>query len=217
MFSGIIEQTGQIKSIRRNGSQANIIIHLNNEITDLALGESIAVNGICLTVVSHGKGYFSADVSEETLGRTNLGDLKSSDFVNLERALKVGERLGGHIVSGHIDGKGRITKIIKKGKDILLTIEASDKITRYIVEKGSIAVDGISLTVASCDKRGFTVSIIPYTETFTNIKLKKVGDTVNLENDVIGKYIEKYVNLNHQKNGKKSKISKELLLEYGFM
>lgn len=218
MFSGIIEQTGKVKSIRKKGRQANITVQLQSEITDFNLGESVAVNGVCLTVVNHGNGFFSADVSEETLSRTNLGALKSSDVVNLERALKLGERLGGHLVSGHIDGVGRIAKKIKKGKDLLLTINTTDKITRYIVEKGSIAIDGISLTVASCDSKCFSVSIIPHTETFTNIREKKVGDTVNLENDVVGKYIEKHMYHESQKNGKKSKtISKEFLQKYGFM
>ncbi len=164
MFTGIIEQTGKIKSFRKRGNQAKITIEFHGSFSDLTLGESIAVNGVCLTVVKSGNTYFAADISEETLDRTNLGELKPKDEVNLERSLKIGERLGGHFVSGHIDGVGHISKKIKKGEDILLTIKAPEKIMKYVVEKGSIAVDGISLTVASCDGKSFTISIIPHTE-----------------------------------------------------
>ena len=216
MFTGIIEHTGKVKSFRKRGNQAKITIESHGNISDLTLGESIAVNGVCLTVVKSGNGYFAADISEETLDRTNLGKLKPTDEVNLERSLKVGERLGGHFVSGHIDGVGRISKKIKKGENILLTIKAPEKIMKYVVEKGSIAVDGISLTVASCDEKSFTISIIPHTEVCTNLKWKKSGDVVNLENDMIGKYIEKFVNLKNLNNGGKSKISKEFLTAHGF-
>ncbi len=216
MFTGIIEQTGKVKSFRKKGNQANLTIQFKENGSGLALGESIAVNGVCLTVVKSGNDYFSADISEETLNRTNLGELKSSDEVNLERSLKAGDRLGGHIVSGHIDGAGRVSKKIKKGEDILLTVEAPEKIMKYVIEKGSIAVDGISLTVASCDEKSFTISIIPHTEACTNLKSKKTGDVVNLENDMIGKYIEKFVNLKNN-NGKKSNISRAFLQTHGFL
>ncbi len=216
MFTGIIEQKGKVKSFRKKGNQANLTIQFKENISDLALGESIAINGVCLTVVKSGNDYFSADISEETLNRTNLGELKSSDEVNLERSLKAGDRLGGHIVSGHIDGAGRVSKKIKKGEDILLTVEAPEKIMKYVIEKGSIAVDGISLTVASCDEKSFTISIIPHTEACTNLKSKKTGDVVNLENDMIGKYIEKFVNLKNN-NGKKSNISRAFLQTHGFL
>ena len=216
MFTGIIEQTGKVKSFRKKGNQANLTIQFKENISDLALGESIAINGVCLTVVKSGNDYFSADISEETLNRTNLGKLKTSDEINLERALKVGDRLGGHLVSGHIDGAGCISKKIKKGEDILLTIEAPEEIMKYVVGKGSIAVDGISLTVASCNEKSFTVSIIPHTEACTNLKWKKTGDVVNLENDMIGKYVEKFVNLENRNNRGKSKISKEFLQVHGF-
>ncbi len=216
MFTGIIEQTGKIKSFSKRGNQAKITIEFHATTSDLTLGESIAVNGVCLTVVKSGNGYFAADISEETLDRTNLGELKPTDEVNLERSLKISERLGGHFVSGHIDGVGHISKKIKKGEDILLTIKAPEKIMKYVVEKGSIAVDGISLTVASCDEKSFTISIIPHTEVCTNLKWKKSGDIVNLENDMIGKYVEKFVNLKNRNNEGKSKISKEFLTAHGF-
>ena len=216
MFTGIIEQTGKIKSFRKIGNQAKITIEFYANASDLTLGESIAVNGVCLTVVKSGNGYFAADISEETLDRTNLGGLKPTDKVNLERSLKISERLGGHFVSGHIDGVGNISKKIKKGEDVLLTIKAPEKIMKYVVEKGSIAVDGISLTVASCDEKSFTISIIPHTEVCTNLKWKKSGDIVNLENDMIGKYVEKFVNLKNRNNEGKSKISKEFLTAHGF-
>ena len=216
MFTGIIEQTGKIKSFRKIGNQAKITIEFYANASDLTLGESIAVNGVCLTVVKSCNGYFAADISEETLDRTNLGELKPTDEVNLERSLKISERLGGHFVSGHIDGVGNISKKIKKGEDVLLTIKAPEKIMKYVVEKGSIAVDGISLTVASCDEKSFTISIIPHTEVCTNLKWKKSGDIVNLENDMIGKYVEKFVNLKNRNNEGKSKISKEFLTAHGF-
>ena len=216
MFTGIIEQAGKIKSFLKRGNQAKITIEFHESASDLTLGESIAVNGVCLTVVKIGNGYFATDISEETLDRTNLGELKPTDKVNLERSLKIGERLGGHFVSGHIDGVGRISKKIRKGEEIVLTIKAPEKIMKYVVEKGSIAVDGISLTVASCGEKSFTISIIPHTEVCTNLKWKKSGDVVNLENDMIGKYIEKFVNLKNRNNGGKSKISKEFLAAHGF-
>ena len=216
MFTGIIEQTGKIKSFRKRGNQAKIAIEFHASTSNLTLGESIAVNGVCLTVVKSVNGYFAADISEETLDRTNLGELKPTDEVNLERSLKISERLGGHFVSGHIDGVGNISKKIKKGEDVLLTIKAPEKIMKYVVEKGSIAVDGISLTVASCDEKSFTISIIPHTEVCTNLKWKKSGDIVNLENDMIGKYVEKFVNLKNRNNEGKSKLSKEFLTAHGF-
>ena len=216
MFTGIIEQTGKIKSFRKRGNQAKIAIEFHASTSNLTLGESIAVNGVCLTVVKSVNGYFAADISEETLDRTNLGELKPTDEVNLERSLKISERLGGHFVSGHIDGVGHISKKIKKGEDVLLTIKAPEKIMKYVVEKGSIAVDGISLTVASCDEKSFTISIIPHTEVCTNLKWKKSGDIVNLENDMIGKYVEKFVNLKNRNNEGKSKLSKEFLTAHGF-
>lgn len=217
MFTGIIEQTGKVKNIRKKGSQANVTIQFQETISGLTLGESIAVNGVCLTVVSVGKDHFTADISEETLKRTNLRELKPNDVVNLEQALKIGERLGGHLVSGHIDGTGRISIKRKKGDDILLTVDAPEKIMKYVVEKGSIAVEGISLTVASCNEKSFIISIIPHTEACTNLKWKKIGDTVNLENDIVGKYVEKVANFKSKNNENKSKLSKEFLAAHGFM
>ena len=217
MFTGIIEEIGKVKYIRKTGQQAHITIQFQKNFSDIALGESIAVNGVCLTVANFGEDYFSADVSEETLNRTNLGELKALGEVNLERALKVGERLGGHFVSGHIDGIGRIANKNKKGKDVLLTITAPEEILGGVVVKGSIAVDGISLTVASCDSKSFTMFIIPHTEASTNIRHKKAGDRVNLENDMIGKYIEKHAHLQSQKKEKNRGISNKFLAEHGFV
>lgn len=217
MFSGIIEHLGIVKNIDKRANQAFITTKIRGGVSDLTQGESIALNGACLTVVNFGKDYFSADVSEETLICTNLGELKSNDVVNLERALKLGERLGGHLVSGHIDGKGRVAKIIKRGQDTLLTISAPENIMNFIIEKGSIAVDGISLTIASCDEKSFTVFIVPYTKNNTNLKYKNIGNTVNLENDMIGKYTKKFVSSQKQGNEIKSHLSKEFLQEHGFM
>jgi riboflavin synthase len=159
---------------------------------DLQLGESVSVNGVCLTVIKH-KGEISFDVSPETLKSTNIGELKVGDKVNLERALKLSDRLGGHLVTGHVDGTGTIREKKLSGEYTFYTFDSSEEILKYIVQKGSIAVDGISLTVVGLDNRSFSVAIIPHTLTATNIGDKGIGDRVNLEVDIIGKYVEKFV------------------------
>lgn len=222
MFTGIIEEMGIVKSIKSKV----ITIEANKIFDDLKLGDSVAVNGTCLTVSSfEGKAsakIFNADITSETLSRTNLGDLKSGFKVNLERALTLNGRLGGHIVSGHIDGVGIIKNISKNAEDIELTIEVPPNLMKYIIEKGSVAVDGISLTVAKVNKNYFSIAIIPHTLKETILYYKKAGDKVNIENDIIGKYVEKLLsfnNINKNSNNKNSNINNinmEFLIKNGF-
>ena len=178
------------------------------------VGDSIAVNGVCLTATSISGNIFTADVMPETLRRSGLGQLTGGSRVNLERAMAAGGRFGGHIVSGHIDGTGTIRELKREDNAVWVTIDCSPKILRYIIEKGSIAIDGISLTVAKTDSQSFSVSIIPHTAGATTLSLRKVGDVVNLENDIVGKYIEKFITFEKEKP--KSGITKEFLLKNGF-
>lgn len=191
MFTGIIEEVGTIKGIKRGNRSVVLEVQAKQVLEDLNVGDSIATNGVCLTVISFSGGSFCADVMPETMQCTNLGSLRSGDQVNLERALSLKGRLGGHIVSGHVDGIGKIVEKEKDENAIWITISASTGLLRYIVDKGSITIDGISLTVVSVNDSSFKVSIIPHTRDETTLVRKQVGDTVNLENDVIAKYIEK--------------------------
>lgn len=191
MFTGIVEEVGRVQSIRREPANAVLTIAASKVLEDVHLGDSIAVCGVCLTVTSFTASAFTADVMHETLNRSSLGTLKPGSPVNLERAMPANGRFGGHIVSGHIDGTGRITRIRPDGNAVWYTISATPSLLRYIVEKGSIAIDGISLTVAQVTGRDFSVSIIPHTQGQTTLSARRVGDTVNLETDCIGKYVEK--------------------------
>ena len=189
LFTGIIEETGIIKDISCGAGDGRLSIAATRVLEGTKTGDSIAVNGICLTVTSLTEGGFTADVMPETIKRTSLSVLKRGDRVNLERAMPADGRFGGHIVSGHIDGTGRIRRCDKDGNAVLVTIEAGEDILRLIVEKGSIAIDGISLTVAAVDASSFTVSLIPHTAKETTLLNKHPGDPVNLETDIIGKYV----------------------------
>ena len=191
MFTGIVEEVGRVQAIRREPANAVLTIAASKVLEDVHLGDSIAVCGVCLTVTSFTSSAFTADVMHETLNRSSLGALKPGSPVNLERAMPANGRFGGHIVSGHIDGTGRITRIRPDGNAVWYTISATPSLLRYIVEKGSIAIDGISLTVAQVTGRDFSVSIIPHTQGQTTLSTRRVGDTVNLETDCIGKYVEK--------------------------
>lgn len=212
MFTGIIEETGIIKNIKKGASSAVLTIKASKVLEDISLGDSIAVNGVCLTATSFTQGIFTADVMHETLERSSLGKLHTGSPVNLERAMKADGRFGGHIVAGHIDGTGTITDIRRDDNAVWYTIKAPEHIMRYIVEKGSIAIDGISLTVAYEGTDTFKVSIIPHTLSETALYIKKSGDIVNLENDCIGKYVEKLL----KPYGKSGSITREFLLENGF-
>ena len=191
MFTGIIEELGTVKDIGITGNSAQIKLSAEKVLENTRIGDSIAVNGVCLTVTGITSDGFSADVMPETLKRTSLSIVRRGDKVNLERAMAADGRFGGHIVSGHIDGTGTIRDYKKDGNAVWVTISAPDDILKLVVEKGSIAIDGISLTVASVGKKSFTVSIIPHTISNTTLADKKSGDIVNLETDIIGKYVEK--------------------------
>lgn len=191
MFTGIIEEVGQIASIRKGAHSCVLTVRAHKVLEDVHLGDSIATNGVCLTVTDFTGSTFSADVMHETLNRSSLGSLRVGSPVNLERAMAADGRFGGHIVSGHIDGTGVIASIKEDDNAVWYSIKTPPEILRLIVEKGSIAIDGISLTVASVDPGHFSVSIIPHTRAETNLVSKKVGDVVNLENDCIGKYVER--------------------------
>lgn len=191
MFTGIIEEIGKIKGIRRGSRSVVLEIGAVKVLEDTKVGDSIATNGVCLTVTALGNGVFSADVMPETMERSGLGGLKPGDAVNLERALCLNSRLGGHMVAGHIDGTGRIVGRVQDENAIWLTVRTVPEILRYIVEKGSVAIDGVSLTVAYVDEAVFKVSVIPHTQEETTLTGKRTGDVVNLENDMIVKYVEK--------------------------
>lgn len=191
MFTGIVEEVGRVRFLRSGSKDGVLRIAAKRVLGDVRLGDSIAVNGVCLTVTDFDGGSFTADVMPETLRRSNLGMLRAGSPVNLERALAADGRFGGHIVSGHIDGVGTIASVRQEANAVWYEIEAAPSLLRLIVEKGSVALDGISLTVASVSDASFTVSVIPHTRERTILASKGVGDKVNVENDVIGKYVER--------------------------
>lgn len=197
MFTGIIEEIGQIQSISKNRVSAAFIIKAHSILQDVSVGDSIAVNGICLTVTGYAKDSFTVDMMHETFDRTCACEWKRGTEVNLERAVAAGGRFGGHIVSGHIDGTGTISAIRQDDNAVWYEITADSRILRYVVEKGSIAIDGISLTVASVGKERFSVSTIPHTRNMTTLSERKAGDKVNLENDIVGKYVERFLTGDH--------------------
>lgn len=186
MFTGIVEEVGAVTQINHRG----MTVKGAKVMGDLKLGDSVSVNGACLTVVSQNANEFSVDLSPETMRRTSLGDLNAGSGVNLERALGVGDRLGGHIVQGHVDGTGRLTSTRLDGDSIIFRIRAPKRLMPYVVEKGFIAVDGISLTVVKRGTSSFSLAVIPYTLHNTNLELLSVGDRVNLETDILAKYVE---------------------------
>lgn len=221
MFTGIIEEKGTIAGIQKGAKSSILTIQGNVIFGDLRLGDSVAVNGVCLTASSIRGNTFTADVMHETLDRSGLGSLRQGSHVNLERAMAAMGRFGGHIVSGHIDGTGTITDIKKDDNAVWYTIKAPSPIMRYIVEKGSITIDGISLTVADVDSSSFKVSIIPHTALVTTLGERKTGDSVNLENDIIGKYVEKLLGPAGDNNGSSAQsegggLTMEFLMKHGF-
>ena len=191
MFTGIIEECGTVLDVLKNGVSGSVQIQASTVLEGTKTGDSIAVNGVCLTVTKLTKSSFTTDVMAETFRRTNLGNLGKNSRVNLERAMAADGRFGGHIVSGHIDGTGIISRIKEEGNAVWIYISAPQSILNLIVEKGSVAVDGISLTVAAVSDKEFAVSVIPHTRENTALSGKKTGAVVNLENDIIGKYVQK--------------------------
>lgn len=191
MFTGIIEEIGRVKAVKRGGRSIVLEVEAREVLGEVKVGDSIATNGVCLTVTALSGSSFTADVMPETMLRSNLGGLRIGDRVNLERALCLNGRLGGHLVAGHVDGVGKIVALDKDENAIWVTVAASHEILRYIIEKGSVTIDGISLTVAVVDDATFKVSVIPHTQGETTLASKRIGDPVNLENDMIAKYVEK--------------------------
>lgn len=219
MFTGIVEEKGIVKNIQKENRSAILTIEATKVLTDAAIGDSIAVNGVCLTVTKKAKNYFMADVMAETLRRSSLGILKSGSRVNLERAMAANGRFGGHIVSGHIDGTGTIVKMEPEGNAIWVQIHTKEEILKYIVQKGSIAIDGISLTVAKVEQDSFYVSLIPHTGQETTLLTKRAGEIVNLENDIVGKYVDHLLHWNEKQtetNAKTSTITMDFLTQHGF-
>ena len=215
MFTGLIEEIGEIKSIAKGAKSARITVKAEKVMCGLELGDSISTNGVCLTVTEFNKNSFSVDVMAETMRCSNLGNLKTGSQINLERALRACDRLGGHIMSGHIDGIGTISYLSTEDNATWVSVETSKDILKYIVHKGSIAIDGISLTVAYVNEDIFKVSIIPHTKGETTLVTKKIGDKVNLETDMMAKYVEKLLIYGNAPTEKKS-ISKSFLEENGF-
>jgi riboflavin synthase len=193
MFTGLVEDAGTVKVLRKGDRSLVLTVATGLALGGMKLGASIAVNGACLTVVKKGRGEFTVDVSPETLRCTNLKDLRAGSSVNLERPMRLGEQLGGHLVTGHVDAVGRVAAIEKKGEFTIFSFNLPAKLASLLVPKGSVAVDGISLTVNDCGKGRFSVAIIPFTLRHTNLRTRKVGDRVNLETDLIGKYVHSFL------------------------
>jgi riboflavin synthase len=210
MFTGIIEGLGKIKRLTMKDNDAVLEIEAAIDLNDVSIGDSIAINGACLTVTARNQNIFNADVSAETLGKTTLKLLQAGAKVNLEKSLRVGGFIGGHFVLGHVDATGRILSQTQKSGSLILAVEIDDNLSRYIVEKGSVAIDGVSLTVNKLEKGRFYVNIIPHTAENTTLVAKKVGDLVNIETDVLGKYVEKLLH-------SPRRIDKDFLAQHGFL
>lgn len=208
MFTGIVEEIGTVESLR----QGRLSVKAAKVLEEAKLGDSMSVNGACLTIVTLGKRSFGMEIMPETLNRTNLGALRAGAKVNLERALSFGGSVGGHLVQGHVDGTGSVTSLTPQGSAVVMKIAAPDEAMRYVVEKGFIAVDGVSLTVIGCDVQSFDVSLVGYTLQHTNLGEKHSGDLVNLEADIIAKYVERLL----PRSGK-SEVTLDLLAESGFL
>jgi len=218
MFTGIIEGLGTIKEIQPAGQGKRITVEADFVLDQTKIGDSIAVSGACLTAVSLTGKRFEVDVSPETLAKTTFGKAKIGDRVNLERALRLGDRLDGHLVSGHIDGMGTVKSKRPAGNAVVVTIGVAEPLLRYMIIKGSVAVDGISLTINDCDRNGFEVSIIPHTAKLTTIGFKDIGDLVNIETDMIGKYIERFITkMDGDKSTGETSIDMQFLAKTGFL
>ncbi len=226
MFTGIIEGFGTLRTIQSSGQGKRLTIETNMDLSESKTGDSIAVNGACLTAVTLSKHSFSVDMAPETVVRTVFKKLQSGTRVNLERALRLSDRLDGHLVSGHIDGIGIITSKVRKSNAVIMTIEVPLELAVEMIQKGSVAVDGISLTINRCSENDFEVSIIPHTAAITTIGMKDAGDEVNIETDMLGKYVRKFLKHGHdafpsasslKKASPKKDISMALLAQNGFL
>lgn len=214
MFTGLIEEVGVVKEIFNKGDNLRLAIAASIIMDDISIGSSIAIDGTCLSVVKYTNKTFEVDVSEETVKKTTIGGFKSGRKVNLERAMKIGGRLGGHFVTGHVDGIGKITKFDKAVDGAYLSIKAPEDTIKYMVYKGSVAIDGISLTAASVDSDSITIALIPHTIEMTNLKEKSIGEKVNIECDIIGKYVERFVN--PTTDTKHSTLNIDFLKDHGY-
>jgi riboflavin synthase len=217
VFTGLIQDIGIVQAVAHHsgGRQVTIATHL--DLSRIRVGDSVAVDGACLTVVRIGDSAFTVEVSPETMRRTTLGRAQSGQAVNLEEPLRLSDPLGGHLVSGHVDGIGQILRILPEGNAILYRFGVPEGIGRYLIEKGSVAVDGISLTIADLDDQGFSAVVLPHTSRSTTLGRKKVGDRVNLENDLIGKYVEKFMPIRDNPPKAKTSIDAAFLAEHGFL
>jgi riboflavin synthase len=215
MFTGLIEDLGTVRELRREGSRVRLSVLTAIPTTELHLGDSVAVNGICLTLVAVGHGSFTADVSPETLERSTLGELAAGGRVNLERALRLSDRLGGHLVSGHVDAIATISERIQDSNAIRFTFRLPAAVNRFVAEKGSIAIDGVSLTVNAVTKETFAVAVIPHTLAMTTLQEKKIGDRVNIETDLIARYIARLLGVEEAPTT--SSINLEFLAKQGFL
>jgi len=214
MFTGIVEDKGKVSRIEHRGKEKRLILELPPHLTELQLGDSININGVCLTIVQKNEQGIELDLSLETLQKTALNELKEGDQVNLERALRLTDRLGGHIVTGHVDGIGEIIEKREERDFLQLGIRIPESVSRYVVQKGSIAIDGISLTVNEIQEGEIRMTLIPYTIEKTTLKQKRVGDRVNLEADILGKYVEKFLDRGDKKPGQ---VDLSFLKEHGFI
>jgi len=221
MFTGIIEGFGAISAIRSAGQGKRLTIEADFDLHQTKIGDSLCVSGACLTAVKVGGRYFEVDISPETLQMTTFGEAKVGQRVNVERALRLSDRLDGHLVSGHIDGVGNIRQRASLSNAIIVTIDVAESLAGYMISKGSVAVDGISLTINTCDADSFSVSIIPHTAKLTTIGFKNSGDPVNIETDMLGKYVERFMSARPGRNSaeteKGTMIDKEYLLKTGFI
>jgi riboflavin synthase len=217
VFTGLIEAIGLVSKIERRGESTRIAFNSPWDLTEIKAGDSISVNGACLTVVGVDGKIFTADISNETIARTTLGELKPRDSVNLERPLTPADRLGGHLVLGHVDGMAAVTGRREEGRSITITFRAPENLLINIVEKGSVAIDGISLTVNECKGNEFNVTIIPFTSERTTIGRKRIGDKVNVETDIIGKYVQRFLSgQEREERPSNSGLDMDFLVKHGF-
>jgi riboflavin synthase len=217
MFTGLIEGTGKLKTLEPRGKDMRLSIQASFDLEGFQTGESVAVDGVCLTAVSWQARAFTVDVSQETLSRSTLGQRSAGDEVNLERALRLGDRLGGHLVNGHVDGKARVMARKQRGDSLVFVFEVVAELGRYIIEKGSVAVNGVSLTVNRCDEQSFDVNIVPHTARWTTIGTWRVGDEVNIEVDIIGKYVERFVRTMQESDSPSTGgVDRGFLAKHGF-
>lgn len=217
MFTGLVEELGTVQRLARQGNSYHLTVGAKKVLENLKIGDSVAVNGACLTVVRMDDSGFTADVMPETVRLTNIGSLQPGSRVNLERTLRLCDGLDGHIVSGHVEGLGTISEQRPEGIAVVVTISTPPELLKYIIKKGSIAIDGISLTVTEVTDTSFSVSLIPHTAKETTLGLKKVGDSVNLETDILGKYVERMLTWNQKQEGKADTLDMNMLLENGFV